>query len=104
MLIVHVDIHVRLGEIESFRAITLDNAQNSIQEAGVARFDVLQDQADPTHFVLVEVYDTPEDAALHKETAHYQRWRDTVAAMMATPRQSGKYITIFPDSSGWRAS
>ncbi|MDF7800384.1 putative quinol monooxygenase [Pontiellaceae bacterium B1224] len=100
MFIVHVFIHVKPDCVEDFKAATLANAKNSIQEAGIARFDFLQD-ADPNRFVLIEVYRTPEDAVRHKETAHYQTWRDTVADMMAEPRSSVKYTNIAPDENGW---
>jgi len=101
MLIVHVFAHVKPDQVEAFRAATLENASNSVQEPGIARFDVIQQQDDPTRFVLVEVYRTPDDPARHKETAHYQKWRDTVAAMMAEPRSSVKYTNLFPDEQGW---
>lgn len=101
MLIAHVFVHVKLDQVEAFVAATRLNAQNSVQEPGVARFDVIQQQDDPTRFVLVEVYRTPEATVAHKETAHYQAWRDTVAEMMAEPRTSIKYTPIFPDEAGW---
>ena len=101
MLIVHVFAHVKPDRIEAFRAATIENAGNSIQEPGIARFDVIQQQDDPARFVLVEVYRTGDDPARHKETAHYQKWRDTVAEMMAEPRTSVKYTNVFPDERGW---
>jgi len=101
MFIVHVDVHVKPDCVDAFVEATLENARNSIQEPGVARFDVVQDNADPAHFVLVEVYRTPDDPAKHKETAHYQAWRDTVEEMMAEPRSSAKYANVFPDEDGW---
>ncbi len=101
MFIVHVFVHVKPDQIESFKTATLENARNSIQEPGIARFDVLQQQDDPSRFVLVEVYRTPDDPAKHKETAHYQKWRDTVADMMAEPRSSIKYTNVLPDENGW---
>jgi autoinducer 2-degrading protein len=101
MFIVHVHVHVQEGMEEAFRAATLVNAENSIQEPGIARFDVLQEQMDPTRFLLVEVYRTPEDAGRHKETEHYAHWRDAVAEMMAEPRSSVKYNNLFPDDNGW---
>ena len=100
MLIVHVFIHVKPDDIEAFKTATLENVRNSIQEPGIARFDFLQD-ADPSRFVLVEVYRTPEDAAKHKETAHYAARRDAVAPMMAEPRSSVKYTNIAPGEAGW---
>jgi quinol monooxygenase YgiN len=101
MFIVHVFVHVKPDQIEAFRTATLENARNSIEEPGVARFDVIQQQDDPTRFILVEVYRTSDDPARHKETAHYQKWRDTVADMMAEPRNGVKYTNVFPDEQGW---
>ena len=93
--------HVKPDMVEAFKAATLENARNSVREPGVARFDVVQQSDDPTRFVLVEVYRTPEDAARHKDTAHYPVWRDAVADMMAEPRRSVKYDNVFPDDVGW---
>ena len=101
MLIVHVFVHVKPDQIEAFQNATLENARNSVQEPGIARFDVIRQKDDLARFVLVEVYRTPEDPAKHKETAHYQKWRDTVADMMAEPRSSIKYTNVFPDEQGW---
>jgi len=101
MLVVHVFVHVKPDSVEAFKAASVENAQNSVQEPGIARFDVIQQQEDPTRFVLVEVYRTSDDPARHKETAHYAAWRDTVSDMMAEPRSAVKYANIFPDEDGW---
>ena len=101
MFIVHVFVHVKNDQIEAFKAATIENARSSLEEPGIARFDVVRQRDDPTRFVLVEAYHTPDDPARHKETAHYQKWRDTVADMMAEPRSSIKCDNIFPDEPGW---
>ena len=101
MLVVHVFVHVKSDQVEAFQQASLENARNSIQEPGIARFDIIQQQDDLTRFVLVEVYRTSDDPARHKGTAHYQKWRDTVADMMAEPRTSIKYTNVFPDEKGW---
>ena len=101
MLIVHVFAHIKPDQVEAFRSATLENARHSIKEPGIARFDVIQQQDDPTRFVLVEVYRTTDDPARHKETRHYQKWRDAVTDMMAEPRTSIKYTNVFPDETGW---
>jgi quinol monooxygenase YgiN len=102
MFIVHVLVHVKADTVEAFKAASLVNARSSVeQEPGVARFDVIQQQDDPTRFVLVEVYRNADAAALHKETAHYQTWRDRVADMMAEPRRGIKYNNLFPADKGW---
>lgn len=101
MLIVMVHVHVKEEDVEAFRRISIENARNSIQEAGIARFDVIQQADDPTRFLLVEVYRDAEAAAQHKETAHYAAWRDAAAGMMAEPRRSVKYQNVFPDEAGW---
>jgi len=101
MFIVHVYVHVKPEFVEAFKEAALANARNSVQEPGVARFDVIQELDDTSRFVLVEVYRTAEDPARHKETAHYQTWRETVAEMMAAPRSSVKYTNVFPSDEGW---
>ena len=101
MFIVHVFVHVKPDRIEDFKKATLENARNSILEPGIARFDVVQQLEDPAQFILVEVYRTTEDPARHKETVHYQKWRDTVEDMMAELRTSMKLTNVFPDEKGW---
>lgn len=101
MLVVHVDVRVKPGCVEAFVAATLENARESRREPGVARFDVCRREDDPNRFVLVEVYRDAGAPARHKATAHYARWRDAVAPMMAEPRASLKYTAVFPDEAGW---
>jgi len=101
MLVVHVFVHVKPEYVEAFKAASIENAQHSVQEPGIARFDVIQQKDNPAKFVLVEVYRTPDDPARHKETAHYKKWRESVADMMAEPRSSIKYANVFPDDLGW---
>jgi len=101
MLVVHVHVHVKAESVEAFKQATLANARESVQEPGIARFDVVQQQDDPTRFVLVEVYRDIAAAAAHKETKHYPVWRDAVAPMMAEPRFSVKFNNLFPEDSGW---
>ena len=100
MLIVHVHAHVKPDCVEAFKEATVENARNSVQEPGVARFDVIQQADEPARFILVEVYRTPEAPAQHKETAHYQKWRAAVGPMMAEPRTSVKYANLFPPDEG----
>lgn len=96
MLVIHVHVRVKAESIEPFKAATIENALASRREAGVARFDFAQQQDDPTRFALVEVYRDDAAPAKHKETAHYQKWRDAVASMMAEPRSSIKYTNVTP--------
>jgi autoinducer 2-degrading protein len=99
MLVVHVSIHVKADCVQPFIEATLANARESLTESGIARFDVVQQQDDPTRFVLVEAYRNPEAPAAHKETKHYAAWRDTVAPMMADPRSSIKFTNLFPSDA-----
>jgi quinol monooxygenase YgiN len=101
MLIVHVHVRVAPDSVDAFVAATLANHRASLGEPGVVRFDVVQEDGDPTRFVLVEVYRNAEAPALHKETAHYVTWRDAVAPMMAEPRRSVRYRAIAPAPAGW---
>jgi autoinducer 2-degrading protein len=101
MLVVHVHVHVKEDKIEEFKKTSIENAQNSIKEPGIARFDVIQQNDDKSKFVLSEVYRTPEDPAKHKETEHYKKWRDAVENIMAEPRFSVKFTNLFPEDSRW---
>ena len=101
MLVVHVHVRVKPECVAAFRQASLENARQSVQEPGIARFDVVQQADDPTRFVLVEAYRTAEAPAAHKATAHYAMWRDAVADMMAEPRTSVKYANAFPPDADW---
>jgi (4S)-4-hydroxy-5-phosphonooxypentane-2,3-dione isomerase len=101
LLIVHVDVAVVPDQLDAFLAATQQNAVASRDEPGIVRFDMLSDRTNPTHVVLVEIYRDEAAAAAHKDTAHYQRWRDTVAPMMARPREATRYVNVSPDDSDW---
>jgi quinol monooxygenase YgiN len=97
MLVVHVHVHVKPDSVEAFKQATLENARQSVREPGIAAFEVAQQEDDPTRFVLLEAYRSPQAPAAHKETQHYQTWRDAVAPMMAEPRASVKHRKLFPE-------
>lgn len=101
MNIALVHVHVKPEIVDAFKQATIENASHSVKEEGVERFDVIQQVDDPTRFILVEVYKTANASAAHKETAHYAKWRDTVAEMMVEPRQGIKYSNIYPEDSNW---
>jgi len=99
MLVIHVHVHVKPDCVEAFKEATRLNARLSLLEPGVRHFDVLQQQDDPTRFVLVEVYRDTAAAAAHKETQHYPVWREAVAPMMAEPRFSVKFNKLYPEDA-----
>ena len=101
MHIVLVHVHVKSEYLPAFQEATRENARNSVLEAGIARFDVLQSQDDPNRFILIEVYRSVEATQMHKDTAHYQQWRDRVSEMMAEPREGKRYNNVFPEDAGW---
>jgi len=101
MLVIHIHVQVKPECVDAFKQATLANARASLQEPGVARFDVVQQQDDPARFVFVEIYRDAAAAAAHKETAHYPVWRDAVSPMMAAPRQSVKFVNVFPEDAEW---
>ena len=101
MYVIHVHVHVKPEAVEAFKAASLANAGASVQEPGIARFDVVQQLDDPTRFVLMEAYRTPEDQGRHRQTAHYAAWAAAVAGMMAEPRSAVKFSSVFPADGGW---
>jgi (4S)-4-hydroxy-5-phosphonooxypentane-2,3-dione isomerase len=101
LTVIHVHVHVKPEGVEAFRAASIENARASVQEPGIARFDVIQSTEDPTRFVLVEAYRSADAPTAHKATPHYARWRDAVADLMAEPRTSARYVNVAPDDAGW---
>jgi (4S)-4-hydroxy-5-phosphonooxypentane-2,3-dione isomerase len=101
MLILIVNIHIQADRVEAFREATLENARNSRQEPGIARFDMLQQTDDPTRFVLIEVYRNHAATVAHKETAHYHAWLAAVDDMFAEPRTRALYANVSPDDQGF---
>lgn len=95
MLVILVYVHVKPEYIEEFKTLTLENARESLKEAGIVRFDVIQQEDDPTKFILIEVYKNSEATAAHKQTPHYAKWRENVEHMMVEPRKSVRYIASF---------
>ena len=101
MHILHVYLHVKPEHIEAFRAATIENAENSRKEPGVARFEVVQQADDPTRFALLEVYRGKEGHAAHRETAHYNKWAETVTPLLAEPRTRTIYTSVYPADAEW---
>ena len=99
MVVILVHVRVKPESIEAFKAAALENAQSSLQEEGVARFDILQDDEHADRFLLFEGYRSDDAPARHKQTAHYLKWRDTVESMMAEPRRGIRYSALSPDGS-----
>jgi len=96
MQVTMVHIQVKPEHVEDFIAASRMNHDASTREPGNRRFDVLQSAEDPCRFVLYEAYATTEDAAAHKNTPHYLRWRDAVAPWMAASRVGVPYLGLFP--------
>jgi autoinducer 2-degrading protein len=102
MIVRIIDVYVREESIEQFKSISVQNRQGSIREPGVLRFDVLQSESDPDHFVLYEVYRNEQATLDHKETDHYRTWREAAEPMMARKRQSTACLPVSPtDPEEW---
>ena len=96
MLIVHVHIQVKPDQVDAFKAACVENSRNSLKEPGIARFDVLQQQDDPTRFLLVEIYRTRRGPRGPQADRALPEWAETVADMMAVPRFSVKFDKVYP--------
>jgi len=102
MIVTVVNIIVKPENINQFIQATIENHQNSIKEKGNLRFDVLQHRDDPSKFTLYEAYASDEEAAAHRTTAHYLKWRETVETWMAKPREGFAHNVLAPkDLSAW---
>src|SRR4029077_20442335 len=99
ILIVHA--RVKAEFIDAFKQATVVNAENSAKEPGVARFDFMQQQDDPSNFFLYEVSRVAPAPAKHKETAHYNAWLEKVSNMFEEPRTRALYSNVFPADAAW---
>ena len=96
MQVTIVYVTVKPEHIDDFIDASRLNHESSVAEPGNRRFDVLQSTDDPSQFVLYEAYENAAEAANHKETEHYKKWRETVADWMAQPRSGVPYNGLFP--------
>jgi quinol monooxygenase YgiN len=101
MFVYLVFIHVNENDIEAFIQASEENAAASRQEPGIVRFDLIQQEDDPTRFILIEIYRDEAAPGLHKETGHYLKWRETVTSMMAEPRKGVRYRILSPEEAAW---
>ncbi len=101
MYIVLVSIHVKPDKVAEFEAATVANAKETVKEPLVARFDLVRQLDDPTHYTLLEVYRSKEGHAQHRETAHYRRWVDAAEPLMAEPRTRTISENVYPGNAGW---
>jgi (4S)-4-hydroxy-5-phosphonooxypentane-2,3-dione isomerase len=99
MIATCVHVWVKPESVEDFKKASIENHENSIKESGNFRFDILQDQSDLHKFVLYEAYESHEASTAHKQTAHYLKWRETVADMMAKPREGIAHNILAPLSN-----
>jgi autoinducer 2-degrading protein len=98
MIAVCIYAHVKPEHREAFIEATLENARSTVQEPGNLRFDVIQQADDPDRLMLYEVWRDEAGMKAHKETAHYARWRDTVAGWMAEDRRGVRHEGLFPET------
>lgn len=101
MLIIHINVRVKPETVEAFKQATIANARCSIKEPGIARFELIQHEDDPTRFLLAETYRSLEATAAHKETAHYAAWREAAEPMLAEERTRVRYANVFPADEEW---
>ena len=86
MYIVLVHSHIQAEHVERFRELTIQNAEASRGEEGCVRFDVIQQVDDPTRFTFIEMFQSEEAGAIHRETSHFKKWLEEAVPLMAEPR------------------
>jgi len=99
MIIVHVYLHAKEEMINAFKEANIKNAKSSVQEPGILRFDVMQQEDDQSRFLLVEIYKNEKAISAHKETAHYAEWVKVAEPKLAEPRVKTIYRNLFPDDN-----
>ncbi len=101
MFIAIVNIQVKPEYLNEFVVATKKNANASLKEPGIVRFDILRAIDDPNHFILYEVYKTASDPIDHRNTVHYQEWKTIAEKMMAGARSKIECNNLFPADEEW---
>jgi len=96
MVVTLVKVHVKSEFIEDFKIACEHNHTHAVLEKDNFRFDILQQQDDPSRFVLYESYLNQAAANAHKQTNHYLQWKATVAQWMASPRVGIVHTGLLP--------
>lgn len=94
MIVFSVHLHIRPECVEAFKAITLANLEGSRQEPGCRRFEALQHEDDPTRFILFEAWADAAAQDFHRNTPHYQAWKDQVEDMQVERRHAIRYAPL----------
>lgn len=102
MIVTCVYVHVKTDAVDNFINATISNHRESVKEPGNLRFDFIQQADDPCRFMIYEAYESEKAVSDHKNSSHYEVWRDTVADYMAEPRKGVRYNIIEPsDRTRW---
>ena len=97
MYVVVVNITLKPEDVTAFVAATRENHLATRTEPANVRFDLSQRHDEPNRFVLYEVYRSEDGFLAHQQTAHYLKWKEAVAPMMAEPRSPQKCASVYPE-------
>ena len=87
-----VDLDIVPAERENFIAAIKENAAASVKEPGCHRFDIINLNSDPNHFLLYEVYDNEAALKAHRETDHFRRFFALAGKMVA--KRDARQMTV----------
>jgi autoinducer 2-degrading protein len=88
-----VEVYTIPGTRDKFLQATDVSQSATLQEPGCSRYEILQDIVDENHFTLIETYKDEAAIQSHKQTPHFQRWRNDVQPYMVQNRTSVKYTS-----------
>jgi (4S)-4-hydroxy-5-phosphonooxypentane-2,3-dione isomerase len=102
MVILQVELYVKPEYVDAFKAATIQNGNESRQESGNLRFELLEDSTNPTRFMLTEIYLDEAAMNVHFNSPHFQEWRAAVAGHFVADGQPIRYTPVFPSPTSWR--
>jgi len=94
--------YIKPEMIEAYKAASIENARQTVLEAGILRFEVFQDVKDPGHFSLLEVYRDLQAREYHLQTAHFLQWKEVALQAFDHRGQGEEYNPIFPAAEVWQ--
>lgn len=94
MFIVLVKVQIKPELVDEFKTAILTNAELSVQrDPGCVRFDVLQQQDDPTQWLFYEVYEKEQAWLDHRKAGHFLAFMD-VGNRAIVARDATKFTGI----------
>ncbi|MDZ8236005.1 MAG: putative quinol monooxygenase [Nostoc sp. ChiQUE01a] len=79
------------NKVEEIKAVLLELIEPTRQEPGAIKYELLQNQYDPTDFTFVEEWTSSEALNTHMDSPHFQAAAAKIQGLVATTPDIRRY-------------